>query len=66
MPFYDEEVESMLRIIRKAKEYGLIDLLKEASYRSHVLRVKAEYDELSNLIEKLEKLIIEYQKVHRA
>jgi hypothetical protein len=66
MPFFDEEVEYMLQVISKAKEYGLIDLLKESNYRSKVRIVKAEYDELSYLIAKLENQIIEYQKVHRA
>jgi hypothetical protein len=66
MPFFDEEVEYMLQVISKAKEYGLIDLLKESNYRSKVRMVKAEYDELSYLIAKLENQIIEYQKVHRA
>jgi hypothetical protein len=66
MPFFDEEVEYMLQVISKAKEYGLIDLLKESNYRAKVRIVKAEYDELSYLIAKLENQIIEYQKVHRA
>jgi|GEM_PF-5167631 len=66
MPFFDEEVERMLLVVEKAKEYGLIDLLKEANYRAFIRRVKAEYDELNNLIDRLEQQIIEYQKVHRA
>jgi hypothetical protein len=65
MPIYEEEIASMLEVVRKAKSYGLIDSLQEAVYRASINRLFQDYQNVQESIKKLEEKIIEYQSEHR-